>query len=33
MKKLFYSDLLSRLDAAQAQLDPEFGSFGSADLI
>jgi hypothetical protein len=28
-----YSDLLSRLDAAQAQLDPTFGSFGSADLI
>jgi hypothetical protein len=28
-----YQDLLTRLDAAQANLDPSFGSFGSADLI
>jgi hypothetical protein len=28
-----YSDLLTRLDNAQSQLDPAFGSFGSADLI
>ncbi len=28
-----YLDLLKRVDAAQAQLDPAFGSFGSADLI
>jgi hypothetical protein len=28
-----YSDLISRVDAAQAQLDPNFGSFGDADLI
>ena len=24
-----YQDLLTRIDAAQAQLDPAFGSFGS----
>lgn len=28
-----YSDLINRIDAAQAKLDPSFGSFGSADLI
>lgn len=28
-----YSDLLSRVDNAQSQLDPTFESFGSADLI
>jgi len=28
-----YTDLIARIDAAQAQLDPAFGSFGSADLI
>jgi hypothetical protein len=28
-----YSDLISRIDAALASLDPAFGSFGSADLI
>ncbi len=28
-----YSDLIARINAAQAQLDPASGSFGSADLI
>jgi hypothetical protein len=28
-----YNDLLSRIDAALAKLDPSFGSFGKADLI
>ena len=28
-----YSDLLKRIDASQAQLDPTFGSYGSADLV
>ena len=28
-----YSDLLSRIDAAQSKLDPAAGSFGSADLV
>lgn len=28
-----YSDLINRIDAAQAQLDPTFDSYGSADLI
>lgn len=28
-----YSDLISRLDAAVAALDPSYGSYGSADLI
>jgi len=33
MGDVIYSDLISRLDAAVAGLDPAYGSFGSQDLI
>jgi len=33
MGDAIYSDLITRLDAAMAGLDPSYGSYGSADLI